>query len=178
MAIIRDDVGHSSHFAAHQISLIAPITKRAKDAPRQLSLGIELAGKLLTRHGSESARNCGVTLMRAAQILSEAHRPWSQKYESDATLFVCYDAVTPLRERFCQNAFARRGDGSRSGTCHLGVQLGGSARPLHCPTPGQPRSRATGRRQLYGCTGAAAFLPFLPHCGLRTALCHAQRTLC
>jgi hypothetical protein len=101
-----------------------------------------------------------------------------QKYESDATLFACYDAVTPLRERFCQNAFARRGDGSRSATCHLGVQLGGSARPLHCPTPGQPRSRAMGRRQLYGCTGAAAFLPFLPHCGLRTALCHAQRTLC
>jgi hypothetical protein len=56
-----------------------------------------------------------------------------QKYESDATLFACYDAVTPLRERFCQNAFARRGDGSRSGACHLGVQLGGSARLLHCP---------------------------------------------
>jgi len=89
-----------------------------------------LGGRALGGWGCRSAKPSTIVCHPTANRPCVGHH---QKCESDATLFVCYDAVTALRERFCQNAFARRGDGSRSGACHLGVQLGGSARLLHCP---------------------------------------------
>ena len=53
-------------------------------------------------------------------------------------------------------------------------------RRASCIAPGNCRPASiegNGTAAAYGCTGAAAFLRFARHCGLRTALCHAQRTL-
>jgi hypothetical protein len=96
-------------------------------------------------------------------------------------LFVCYDAVTALMERFCQNAFApREAMAAGSRTCHLRVQPGrrpiapsrpwGSARPLNCLRQ-LPGSLHRGQwddgslRMHWRCRRSA----FAPHCGLRTA---------
>jgi hypothetical protein len=48
-----------------------------------------------------------------------------QKYESMTKLFLCYQAVTALMERFCQNAFAvPRGDGRAARmNCGLSADL-------------------------------------------------------
>ena len=145
-----------------------------------------LGGRALGGWGCRSAKPSTIVCHPTANRPCVGHH---QKCESDATLFVCYDAVTALRERFCQNAFARRGDGSRVRGLPLAsptrsadqlLLLDNGVRRAPCIAPGNCRLASiegNGMAAAYGCTGAAAFLRFARHCGLRTALCHAQRTL-